>query len=70
MQYVTYDNLIQVGILIVALIGLFFQICNKNRVEIRFANLTLISSRQMPIRVCTMVACLVAITKNNPPLVR
>ena len=29
MQYVTYDNLIQFSILIVALIGLVYKICHK-----------------------------------------
>lgn len=31
MQYVTYENLIQFGLFIVALIGLVYKICSKNK---------------------------------------
>ena len=30
MQYVTYEDLIQIGLFIVALIGLVFEICHHN----------------------------------------
>ncbi len=31
MQYVTYDSLIQLGLLIVAIIGLVLKICRKDK---------------------------------------
>ena len=31
MQYVTYDNLIQLGLLIVSIIGLVYKICHKDK---------------------------------------
>ncbi len=31
MQYVTYDNLIQIGLLLVALIGLVYKISHKDK---------------------------------------
>ena len=39
--------------------------CRSNRGEIRFANLALISGRQMSIRASTMSIFLVAMTKND-----
>lgn len=31
MQYVTYDNLLQMGLFLVALIGLVYKICHKDK---------------------------------------
>ena len=31
MQYVTYDNLIQLGLLIVSIVGLVYKICHKDK---------------------------------------